>query len=70
MMDPPCTGPKMEGRKSPGRYVVEARGLFDRMKSPWELSGERRSPQTQRYLKVRPDKHGRLLAERPRHVME
>ncbi len=37
--------------------------LLDRMKSPWVLSGERRNPQTRRYLKVRPDKHGRLLAE-------
>ncbi len=37
--------------------------LLDRMKSPWELSGKRRDPKTGRYLKVRPDERGRLLAE-------
>ncbi len=37
--------------------------LLDELKSPWELSGERRNPKTGRYLKVRPDERGRLLAE-------
>jgi len=37
--------------------------LLDELKSPWELVGERRNPKTGRYLKVRPDKRGRLLAE-------
>ncbi len=37
--------------------------LLDAMKSPWELSGQRRHPQTGRYRKVRPEPGGRLLAE-------
>ncbi len=37
--------------------------LLDEMKSPWELSGERRNPKTGRYLKIRSDRRGRLLAE-------
>ncbi len=37
--------------------------LLDELKSPWELSGERRHPETGRYRKVRPDARGRLLAE-------
>ncbi len=34
-----------------------------RLKSPWVLTRERRNPATGRYLKVRPDLRGRLLAE-------
>ncbi len=37
--------------------------LLDRLKSPWELSGERRNPQTGRYREIRQDPQGRLLAE-------
>jgi hypothetical protein len=36
---------------------------LDELKSPWELKGERLNLKTGRYLKVRPDKRRRLLAE-------
>ncbi len=34
----------------------------DRLKSPWKLAGERRSLETGRYRKIRPDRQGRLLS--------
>ncbi len=37
--------------------------LLDELKTPWELSGERRDPKTGGYESARPDAQGRLLSE-------
>jgi hypothetical protein len=57
---------RLDRKSKPSIYRkagVEEIFLLDRLKSPWVLSGKRRNPATSRYLNIRADKRGRLLAE-------
>ncbi len=57
---------RFDRRDKPGVYrraKVRECFVLDQLKSPWKLSGKRLNPKTGRYLSVKPDQRGRLLAE-------